>query len=66
MSEWGRNPILFYLLGQFMLAAWVFPPIDWWYFGAPLWLAGLECAVMLAGLSLLAVFMAKRNFVVSL
>ncbi len=66
LSEWGRNPILFYLLGQFLLAAWVFPPMDWWYSGAPLWLAAVECAAILAALSLLAVFLAKRRFVVSL
>jgi predicted acyltransferase len=66
LSEWGMNPLLLYLLGQIVLAAWVFPPADWWYGGAPLWLAALQLTLMLAAMSAFALFLAKKKFVVSL
>ncbi len=66
LSEWGMNPLLLYLLGQVVLAAWVFPPVDWWYAAAPLWLAALQLAGILALMSLLAFILARKRFVVSL
>lgn len=37
LTDWGRNPLLLYLLHYILLAVFALPPIPGWYVAAPLW-----------------------------
>jgi predicted acyltransferase len=66
LGSWGRNPLLFYLLHYVLFSIWVLPGLPWWYSGASLPLALGELVLILALLSLAAVFLDKRGIRVSL
>jgi predicted acyltransferase len=66
LAAWGRNPLALYLLHQLLLGAFVLPGIAAWYTAAPLWLTALQAAALLAALSGIAVFFARRGWILSL
>ncbi len=61
LAWWGENPLALYLLHLLVLAVFVLPPAAWWYAGAPLWLAGLQLAGIMALLSLVAWWLHRRR-----
>lgn len=51
LSDWGRNPLLLYLLHYALLGIFALPAIPAWYVEAPLWLVTLEIVVLIGVLS---------------
>jgi predicted acyltransferase len=61
LSWWGQHALPLYLIHLVMLGLFVMPPIPWWYAEAPAWLAGLQLAVILGLMSLVAWWLDKRD-----
>jgi predicted acyltransferase len=61
LTDWGRNPLILYLLHYVILAFFVFPPIPVWYVQAPLWLIVLQLAAMIAILSWVGHYLNQRK-----
>jgi hypothetical protein len=51
LTDWGRNPLLLYLLHYVLLAIFVLPAIPLWYVQAPLWLVILQILALVGELS---------------
>lgn len=62
----GRNPLVLYLVNLLLLGALTLPPADWWYAGAPLWLALGQAALIVAVTVGLADYLDRRGTVISL
>ncbi len=58
---WGENALVLYLVHLLILGLLVLPRAGWWYADAPIWLAGLQLAVLLTATSLLAWWMHRRK-----
>lgn len=65
-SEWGRNPLLLYILHLLLLGIVVLPGDPAWYNDAPAWLVGLQVLGLLGVLSGIAVLLARKKSVFSL
>jgi len=63
---WGENPLALYLLHLVILGLFTLPDVAWWYAGAPAWLAVLQLAVILGGLSAVAWWMHWRRVTIRL
>ena len=50
-TDFGKNPLLLYLLHGLILAVFVIPPYPGWYFEAPQWLVVVQAAALIAILS---------------
>ncbi len=51
LTDWGRNPLLLYLLHYILLGIFALPAIPSWYVQAPLWLVPLQMAALIGLLS---------------
>ena len=51
LTDWGRNPLLLYLLHYILLGIFALPAIPSWYIQAPLWLVLLQIAALIGLLS---------------
>jgi predicted acyltransferase len=51
LTDWGRNPLLLYLLHYVLLGFFALPPIPSWYVQAPLWLVLLQISALIGILS---------------
>jgi predicted acyltransferase len=58
---WGQNPLTLYLLHLVILGLFTLPPVEWWYAGAPLWLAAAQLVVILTAISAVAWWMRGRR-----
>jgi hypothetical protein len=65
-AAWGRNPLLLYLLSFLVTGLFVLPGIPFWHEQAPLWLAGIQAAVLVGILSGLALYWQKKGFAFSM
>jgi predicted acyltransferase len=67
LIAWGKNPLVMYVLHYWI---WVFvflgPQTSRWHFEAPLWLIVLQASGFVGVLSLVAWFMDRRGWIVSL
>lgn len=61
LSDWGRNPLLLYLLHYFLLAIFALPAIPAWYVHAPLWLVILQLITLLGVLSWVGQYLNQRK-----
>jgi predicted acyltransferase len=66
LSAWGKNPLLLYVLHLLLLGAFQLSATPRWYKQAPLWLAALEALVLIAVLSRIGSYLARRNWVFAL
>lgn len=66
LADWGRNPLLLYVIQMFLLAVVVLPPWPAWHVLSPPWLAAAQAAALLAVLSGVARALARRCVYVSL
>ncbi|MHB9031490.1 MAG: heparan-alpha-glucosaminide N-acetyltransferase domain-containing protein [Anaerolineae bacterium] len=64
LTWWGRNPLFLYIMHLLLLGIMVLPGIPGWYYQAPLWLAGLQAVALMAALTALAWWLAKRSVVI--
>jgi hypothetical protein len=51
LTDWGRNPLLLYLLHYVLLAIFALPPVPGWYVQAPGWLVVLQISALIGILS---------------
>jgi hypothetical protein len=51
LTDWGRNPLLLYLLHYVLLAMFALPPVPGWYVQAPGWLVVLQISALIGILS---------------
>lgn len=65
-SAWGKNPLLLYFLSLLLTGLFMLPAIPGWHAQAPLWLAGLQAAVLMLILGATALYWQKIGFRFSL
>lgn len=61
LTDWGRNPLLLYLLHYILLGMFVLPSIPSWYVEAPLWLIVIQLTAFLILLSLVGRYLNQRK-----
>jgi len=61
LTDWGRNPLLLYLLHCAFLAVFALPPMPGWYMAAALWLVLLQLLALLATLSSIGLYLNRRE-----
>lgn len=66
LAWWGENPLVLYLAHLLLLALVVLPPAEWWYAGAPLWLAAVQLVAIMTIMSLIAWWLHRRRMLVEL
>ena len=67
LISWGKNPLILYLLHYWIwIFAFVAPLARTWYLHAPVWLIILQASGFIGFLSLVAWFMDRRGWIVSL
>jgi predicted acyltransferase len=62
LTEWGKNPLLLYILHGLLLGIFMLPPYPGWYFNASLWLVILQAAALVAVLSWIGLFFNRRGW----
>lgn len=62
LTNFGKNPLLLYLLHGIILALFVLPPYSGWYFEAPLWLVIIQAAALVAVLGWIAQVFNRRGW----
>ena len=65
-SWWGENPLVLYLIHLLLLGLVTLPGPPWWYAQAPVWLAALQLAAILAVTSAIAWLLHRRRLNVQL
>lgn len=65
-SAWGRNPLLLYLAAFLVSGFFVLPGSPGWYSQAPGWLIFLQGMVLLAALSTLALYLEKKEVILTM
>lgn len=67
LIAWGKNPLVLYLLHYWIwVFVFIYPQTSGWHFGAPVWLIVLQAIGFVGVLSLVAWFMDRRGWIVSL
>jgi predicted acyltransferase len=66
LAAWGKNPLLLYMLHFMLLGFYALPANPAWYVQAPLWLAILQAVVLVGVLNLIALFLDRKGWVLSL
>ena len=61
LTDWGRNPLLLYLLSYLLLGMFALPPVPTWYVDAPLWLVLVQLAFMIGALSWVGHSLSQRK-----
>ncbi len=62
LTEWGKNPLLLYILHGVLLGLFVIPPYPGWYFSAPIWLVIFQATALIAVLSWIGIFFNRRGW----
>ncbi|MGW8227123.1 MAG: hypothetical protein ACWGOY_15380, partial [Anaerolineales bacterium] len=62
LADFGKNPLLLYLLHGLFLALFVLPPFPVWYFEAPLWLVAIQAVIFVAVLSWIVRFFNRKSW----
>jgi predicted acyltransferase len=62
LVDFGKNPLLLYLLHGLFLALFVLPPFPVWYFEAPLGLVVIQAVIFVAVLSWIVRFFNRRGW----
>jgi predicted acyltransferase len=66
LSAWGQNPLLLYLLHYIGIGLFFLPGVPALYTDAPLWVVGLELALLIAALSWIAWRLQRSGYIFSL
>ena len=61
LTDWGRNPLLLYLLHYVLLAIFALPAIPAWYVQAPWWLVLMQISVLIGVLSWVGHYLNQRK-----
>ncbi len=65
-ATWGKNPLLLYLLHYVFIALLVLPPMPWWHAQAPTWLVVAQAVALIAALTVIARWLERRRWIISL
>jgi len=65
-SAWGQNPLLLYVLHDFLLGVYAMPPIPGWYAEAPLWLVVAQALALLGVLSAIGFYLHRKKWLVTI
>lgn len=65
-SAWGQNPLLLYVLHDFLLGIYAMPAIPGWYAEAPLWLVVAQAIALLGVLSAIGFYLRRKKWFVTL
>jgi predicted acyltransferase len=66
LRAWGKNPITLYILHLLLIGAFYLPDIPAWYSQAATWLVALQAVGLIGILSVVALWLEKRNIFFSL
>lgn len=66
LTDWGKNPIILYVLHLLLLGLMVLPGIPSWYAEAPTWLVVLQAVFLIVSLTLIARWLNSKNLIISL
>ncbi len=66
LTDWGKNPLLLYILHGLILGIFVLPPYPGWYFEAHLWLVVFQAAALVAILSWIGLFFNRRGWILTI
>jgi predicted acyltransferase len=61
LTDWGRNPLLLYLLHYVLLAIFALPAIPAWYMQAPWWLVVMQISALIGILSWVGHYLNQRK-----
>lgn len=62
LTEWGKNPLLLYIIHGILLGLFVIPPYPAWYFSAPLWLVFIQAIFLVTALSAIGIYFNRRGW----
>jgi len=62
LTDFGKNPLLLYVLHGVVLALFVIPPFPGWYYEAPLWLVVIQAALLVLILGWIARVFNRRGW----
>jgi fucose 4-O-acetylase-like acetyltransferase len=62
LTDWGRNPLLLYLLHYVLLAIFALPAIPGWYIQAPAWLVIVQICALIGILSWVGWYFNRRGW----
>jgi predicted acyltransferase len=65
LQAWGKNPLVLYFLHYLLIGIFFLPGIPVLYTAAPLWLVLLEMAFLLVSISLVALWMERKNIIIA-
>ena len=63
---WGKNPLVLYFLHYLIIGIFFAPGIPFLYIQAPLWLILLEMTILIGGVSLVAYWLERHEWFISL
>jgi predicted acyltransferase len=66
LLAWGKNPLSLYFLHYILIGMFFLPGIPILYAEAPIWLVLVEIAILLVGISLVAMWMERKNIIIAL
>ena len=66
LTAWGKNPLVLYFLHYVILGIFFLPGLPSLYQAAPLWLVLIEIVVLIGGVSVAALWLDRKNFIISL
>jgi predicted acyltransferase len=66
LLAWGQNPLVLYFLHYLLIGLFFLPGVPMLYAAAPLWVVLLEMAFLLVVISLVALWMERRNIIIAL
>jgi len=66
LLAWGKNPLSLYFLHYILIGIFFLPGIPILYAAAPIWVVLVEIAILLVGISLVAMWMDRKNIIIAL
>jgi fucose 4-O-acetylase-like acetyltransferase len=66
LAAWGKNPLLMYILHLLFLGLMVLPDIPGWYSVAPAWLVIVQIVALIGALSVVGLWLEKKNLILGL
>jgi predicted acyltransferase len=66
LLAWGKNPLTLYFLHYILIGIFFIPGIPMLYAAAPLWVVLLELSFLLVFISLVALWMDRKNIIIAL
>jgi hypothetical protein len=65
-AAWGKNSLALYILHLLLLGLMVLPGIPIWYASAPLWLVAAQAVALIGILSMIGLWMEKKQIFITL